>query len=286
MKKMVLSILALVGLAVNGLAATNTPTPNATQTQAQTNIQATQTALATTATYVRTAFPSLTPTLTPTGTITPSSTFTPSPKQLKSNFRTRLYFVPSDFTQADGVTSLGASALPGSASAWMAQSLSQSVAVLSTGAAEVRLGMTVPWNYKGDMRLFLLMGAQTATDSVTLTVGVTGQHFNMTTMTAGSFSYTPPPGGFFQLNGTATNVIVGQQGIAPLWASTFVISRVFMPANAAVISYWTGNPTTGLAQIMPGDVLNWDIKRTSGGSGNVFVYNAELQYDYAQDQQP
>lgn len=287
MKKIVLMILALAGLAMNAFAAaaTNTPTytPNATQTQAIVNIQATQTAVAATATYVKTAFPTLTPTLTPTGTLTPSLSPTPGPKQLKSAFRTRIYFPPTDLTQADGITSLGASALPGATSSWLAQSLSQTVAVLSTGAAEVRLATTIPWNYKGDLRLFAIMGVQTAGDSVTITANMVGQSFNQTTVTAGTASYLNPAGGLWYLNGTAANVIAGVQPLAPLWSSTFVISRVWMPLNPLSLNYWQANPG---GTIQRGDIVNFDIKRTTAGLGNVYIYGFELQYDYAQDAQP
>lgn len=285
MKKIWLSLLMVFGLAVNAMAVTNTPTPNATQTQAQTNIQATQTAFAATRTYIQTAFPTLTPTLTPTGSpnTTPTSTYTPSPKQLKYDFRQRIYFIPSDLTQADGVTPLSSTAVAGGTVAWMAQSLSQSVAVLSTGAAEVRQGWTVPWNFKGNLRLYMLMGVQTSGDSVSITASLTGQHFNCTTITSGTYSYTPPPGGFYQMSGAATNVIAGVQAFHPLW--NFVISRVNMPLNIAATSYWTGNPATGYAQIWPGDVVNFDIKRSTGGLGNVYIYSIEAEYDYGQDMQ-
>lgn len=286
MKKIVLMLLMLAGLAFTAhAAATNTPTwtPNATQTQAIVNIQATQTAIAATATYIKTAFPTLTPTLTPTGTISPSPTFTPAPKQLKNTSRLRLYFQPQQFTQADGVSPMLTYSAAGATTAWLVQSLSQTAFVLSTGAAEVRLGMTVPWNFKGELKLYLLMGAQTTTDSVTITANVVGQHFNDTTQTVGTYSYTPPPGGLFYLNGTAANVIAGVQALNPLWAATQVISRVQMPLNPSAISYATANPP---GYIQAGDVLNFDIKRSTGGSGNVYVYSAEVQYDNATDANP
>lgn len=286
MKKLMLLLLAFLGLAVNVLAdntatPTYTVTPNLTATQAMTNLRATQTAIAATATYIRTAFPTLTPTLTPTGTISPSPTYTPAPKQLKNSARLRLYFRPQNFTQGDGLTVLGATALPGAASAWLAQVLSQTVAVLSTGAAEVRLGMTVPWDFKGDLRLYCLMGAATAGDSVTITARIAGQGFNKTTVTAGTFSYQAPGGGRYNLNGTATNLLT--QAADPLWASTLVVSRVLMPLNVAAYSYSTSNPP---GNIQAGDVLNFDLLRTSGGTDNVYIYSIEVQYDNATGANP
>ncbi len=282
MKKLLLFLLAmLVGISAH--AATATPTPNATQTAIATNLQATQTAVAATATYIQTAFPTLTPTLTPTGTLTPSPTFTPAPRQLKDDYRYRLYFQPQQFTQADGITALGATPLPGSASAWLAQSLSETVAVLSTGTAEIRLGMTVPWNYRGNSKLFLLMNAQSIADSVTLTVGVNGQSFNCTTVTVGTYSYFAPSGGVYYMAGTATQVVAGFGGqqVDPLWDTPFqVVSRVLMPLNAAAAAYADRNPSLG-PTIQAGDILNFDIKRTSGGNGNVYIYSAEFQYDNA-----
>ena len=288
MKKIALILLALVGMFSTARAATPTPTPNLTATAAQTQIQQTQTAVAATATYVQTAFPTLTPTLTPTGTITPSATFTPSPKQLKNDFRKRLYFIPSDFTQADGITVIGASALPGSASSWMVQDLSQSAAVLSTGAAEVRLGFTIPWDYKGKANLFLIMNCQTIGDSVTLTASVNGQSFNCTTQTVGTFNYTPPRGGRYYIAGTATQVVAGYGGqiLDPLWNTPLqVVSRVMMPLNPQATAYWNTLPSL-YPVIRRGDIVNFDIKRTTAGSGNIYVYGAEFQYDYAQDMQP
>ncbi len=277
MKKLVLTV-ALAGMALSAYAtnptSTPTPTPNATTTAAMANIQNTQTAIAATATYIRTAFPTLTPTLTPTGTISPSPTYTPNPQQLKNKQRLRLYFRPQNLTQADGITSLGASALAGSASAWMAQVLSQTVAVLSTGAAEVRLNFTVPNDFNGDLRVYALMGAATAGDSCTITARLAGQSFNHTTVTAGTFSYQAPGGGRWNLNGTATNLLT--QPLEPFWTNTLVISRVLMPLNVAAYASPNANPP-GLIQ--KGDVINLDLLRASGGTDNVYVYSLEVQYN-------
>jgi hypothetical protein len=285
MKKIFLSIVALVGLASFASAATptNTVTPNATLTAAQTQIQQTQTAIAATATYVATFYPTLTPTLTPTGTITPSLSPTPPPVQLKPNERFRVYFIPSDLTQADGISVLGATALPGATSAWMAQSLSQSVAVLSTGTCEVRQTLTIPWNYKGRGELFAVMGNQTTGDSVTITASVAGQRFNNTTQTAGVFSYVQPAGGVYYFPGAATNVISAvylKRDALYTGSSTLpqVVSRVLMPLAAN--AYMGANTNPSLAQtFQPGDIVNFDIKRTTGGSGNVYIYGLEFQYE-------
>lgn len=274
-------LLALLAGPKLGWTATPTPTPNQTATAAQTQIQQTQTAIAATATYIATAFPTQTPTQTPTGTLTPSATFTPSPKQLKDNEAFRVYFIPSDLTQADGATALSNTALPGSSQAWMAQSLSQSVAVLSTGSAEVRQSMTIPWNYRGRARFFAILGNQSNGDSVTLTCSVNGQRFNCTTQTVGTYSYTPPMGGNYYLPGIAANVIAGVQGVAPLWNGSAtgpqVVSRVMMPLPASCYNWATVNPTLATT-LNPGDIVNFDIKRTSGGAGNVFIYALEFEY--------
>ena len=295
MKKMFLLITALLGLASAAVAAptntpTYTPTPNATLTAAQTQIQQTQTAVAATATYIATSQPTLTPTLTPTGTISPSPTYTPAPKRLKGgNERMRVYYIPSDTTYADGVTALSNTAQPGSANPWMAQSLSQSVAVLSTGTAEIRQTVIVPWNYRGNARLFAILGAQSQGDSVTLTVGVNGQRFNDTTQTVGTFSYIAPPGGNYYLAGTAQNVMAQvYNNLNPLWSGTTasiaqpsVVSRVQLPLPANCAWYWNALPTQAVT-LMPGDIVNFDIKRTSGGAGNVYLYDLEFDYEGAQ----
>ena len=294
MKKMsmFLSIAALVGLAsFASAAATNTPTvtPNATLTAAQTQIQQTQTAVALIATYVATAFPTLTPTLTPTGTISPSPTFTPAPKQIKNDFRRRIYFQPNEFLNADS-SQLAATALPGATNSWLTiTAQGQAAAVLSTGSAEVRLSFTIPWDFKGDGRLFMLMNALTIGDSVTLTATVNGQSFNCTTQTVGTFSYTPPRGGQYTITGSATQMVagyIGAQQLNPLWDTPLqVVSRVMMPLNIQAYAYWNTLPSL-YPTIRHGDVVNFDIKRTSGGSGNINIYGAEYNYDYYQDQQP
>lgn len=292
MMKKVTLFMALVGLAAFAQAATptNTPTvtPNATQTAAQTQIQQTQTAIAATATYVATAFPTLTPTLTPTGTLTPSATFTPSPKQLKGDYRIRIYFIPSDFTNIDG-SPLAGTALPGGVNMWLSNTAQgQTDAVMSTGSAETRLQMTVPWDFRGDGRLFLYMNALTIGDSVTLTANVACQNFNDTTQTVGTFSYTPPTGGAFSINGSATQVVAGYGGqiTAPLWDTPLnVVSRVMMPLNTQAYAYWNNMPTLFPA-IKRGTILTFDIKRTTGGSGNINIYGAEYQYDYYEQQRP
>ena len=291
MKKMFLLITALLlGAYAHAATPTNTVTPNATLTAAQTQIQQTQTAVAATATYIATSQPTLTPTLTPTGTISPSPTFTPAPKRLKGgNERMRIYYIPSDLTQGDGVTALSNTALSGANNAWMAQSLSQSVAVLSTGTAEVRQTVIVPWNYRGNARMFAVMQAQSQGDSVTLTVGVNGQRFNDTTQTVGTFSYIAPPGGFYYLAGTATNIMAQAYASQnPLWSGTTtgisqpsVVSRVQLPLPANCAYYWNTNPTQAVT-LMPGDIVNFDIKRTSGGAGNVYIYDLEFEYEGAQ----
>ncbi|MBU6231522.1 hypothetical protein KGP36_02540 [Patescibacteria group bacterium] len=284
-KLLMLSLLALLAGPRLGWAATATPTPNATLTQAIVNVQSTQTAVAATATYVQTAFPTYTPTQTPTGTLTPSPTFTPAPKQLKNNYRARVYFTPLQLTNGDGKTILTTTADPGGPNAYLAQALSQTVAVLTTGTAEIRLGWTVPWNFKGDLKFFAVMNAASIGDSVTLTASVAGQHFNETTQTAGTFSYVWP-GGLYYMIGTATNVLTAPYGIGASLQDTpaQIVSRVLVPTNSAVsASPW--NQQIGNT-IQPGDFLNLDIVRTSGGSGVVNLYGIEAQYDYYSGIQP
>lgn len=285
MKKTAL-VMVLVGLAAFARAAT--PTPNLTATAAQTQIQQTQTAIAATATYIQTAFPTLTPTLTPTGTITPSVTLTPVPKQIKSDFRHRIYFQPNEMLNADS-SQLAATAIPGGVNSWLTiTAQGQAAAVLSTGSAEVRLSFTIPWDYKGDGKFFLLMNAMTIGDSVTITASVDVQDFNCTTQTVGTFSYTPPRGGKFNIAGVATQIVAGYggQSSSPLWDTPLqVVSRVMMPLASQAYAYWNTLPTI-YPTIKHGAIVNFDIKRTTGGSGNINIYGAEYSYDYYQDQQP
>ena len=285
MKKFLLAFSLLLLMASTKLAIAATPTPNLTATQIASNLAQTAVALTTTATYIQTAFPTLTPTLTPTGTITPSNTFTPSPRSLKNDYRARVYFRPQDLTQDDGVTVLGATPLPGAANSWLAQSMSQTVAVLSTGAAKVRLGMTIPWNYKGGLRLYALMGAQTIGDNVTITASIMGQSFNKTTLTAGTYSYTPPTGGAYAIPGAATSILAGRYASDnPLWDTPVcVVSRVQMPLAVAASYYSNANPLLVAGIIRSGDVLNFSIARATAGVDNVYIYGLEVQYDFKPD---
>jgi hypothetical protein len=281
MKKTALLLLALALAPVLGWAATptNTPTPNATQTAAQTQIQQTQTAIAATATYIQTAFPTLTPTLTPTGTLTPSPTFTPAPKQLKSDQRERYVIYPVDFTSATGATLLNGTTTTGGTVPWLAQNLSQTCAVLSTGAAEVRMEWVVPRDFKGNLKLYAYCLNTVVGDGVSLTVSVTGQHFNMTTQSAGTYSYTPPPGGFYQISGVSTQILAGTYADAdPLWDTPVqVVSRVHLPTAASLSAYATANPP---GYVQYGDLLNIDILKAAGNAGLLYVYDVECQYDY------
>ena len=285
MKKILLVSLLMLLMSPKWATAAATATPNLTSTQIALNLAQTAVALTTTATYIQTAFPTLTPTLTPTGTITPSNTFTPSPRSLKNDYRARVYFRPQDLTQDDGVTVLGATPLPGATSSWLAQSVSQTVAVLSTGAAKVRLGMTVPWNYKGSLRLYALMSARTIGDNVTITASIMGQSFNHTTLTAGTYSYTAPPGGAYAIPGAATSVLAGNYACDnPLWDTPVcVVSRVQLPLAVAASYYSNANPLLVAGIINAGDTLNFSITRATGGTDNVYIYGLEVQYDFKQD---
>ncbi len=287
MKRVTLFLLsALLGLASMASAATATPTPNQTATAIQTQIQETQTAVAATATYIATAFPTLTPTvtLTPGGTITPTATFTPAPKQIKSKTFERNYRYPIDFTSAGGVALLGSVTTTGSTVPWLSQQASQTCATMSTGAAEVRVSWIVPWDFKGNLRVFLYANDTVIADNISMTANVNVQHFNDTTQTAGTYSYTPPPGGAVSFSGTSNVALLAglnTYSSACLWDSPVqVVSRIRMPVNNSVAAYVDAGPPI-YNTIHPGDSFNLDLVKAAGNGGLLNIYYVEFEYDNA-----
>lgn len=287
MKRVTLFILsALLGLASMASAATATPTPNQTATAAQTQIQQTQTAVALTATYIATAFPTLTPTvtLTPGGTITPTATFTPAPKQLKNQSFERNYQLPNEFMQANGVSYLLSVSTTGAIVPWLGQVASQTVAVLSTGAAEVRIPWVVPYDFKGNLRCFMYANDTVIGDNVSVTANVNIQHFNDTTQTVGTFSYTPPTGGAYSWSGTSNVALLAglnTYSSACLWDNPLqVVSRIRLPVSGGVSAYSNaGAPYYGT--VKHGDFFNLDIVKAAGNLGLLEIYAVEFEYDNA-----
>ena len=263
---------------------TNTPSPTASPTVTQTftqtntgnqNLAQTQTAIAATATYIATAYPTWTPTLTPTGTLTPAAVPTTGPQQLKSNARERIYIPASEFLASNGT---GSATLVQDANDLSAFSFPDS-------GATMLAQWTVPWNFKGDLHIYALMACQALGETnVSLTVDAYGQHFNMTTQTAGTFSYYYPGAGGWTVNGSSTNVIAGTytQG-PPLWpvvpgTNYPVFSRVLLPIPAPLKGYIYSRPN---CMILPGDTMNISIARAASGSQTTYLYGLEIEGDYS-----
>ena len=277
MKKLLVLMALAFGLVLgpNLAHAVNTPTPNATLTQGQVNLQATQTAIAATATYIQTAYPSWTPTQTPTGTLTPSPTFTPGPKQLKSNDRERIYIPATQFLLSAGTGLVTLSQDGNNLSAFS----------FPDSGATMRFQYTVPWNFRGALHIYGLMACQSITETdCHLTVNANGQHFNMTTATAGAFSYYSPGGGQWTATGVSTNVIGSSYGSgASLWPIVTgtnypVFSRVLLPIPAAINGYIYNQPN---ALMLPGDTVNFSVARSAAGSTTVYLYGIEIEGDYS-----
>lgn len=228
MKKMLLFLAVAVGLLAPSLGWAVTDTPTKTPT------------------------PTWTPTLSPTPTVT----YTPSPVAIKPTTLARTYVHPSIFKQADGITALGTSALPGSSLLWYAQVASQTAAVMSTGTAEVRFNVILPANYKATkgVNFYAYASSSVTYTTVSLTTSLNTQGFNALTSTAQYFA------------GAETNVIT--QGRSPLIPGR--MSRVLL----------TTAPTNGGFSYKPGDLINVDIVRKDAGVGLLYLYGIEVEYDY------
>lgn len=198
-------------------------------------------------------------------TATPTSTFTPTPVFVLSSSNSRTIVVPQVCLQSDGITTIGATALPGATSAWLAQTAGQTALVLSTGSAAVRFQWVVPNDYEQQgLKIYGRGFNSTLTNTVQVVVNTDIQKFNRLTSTAVAFL------------GTTTNVQT--QNFAPLQDAK--MSRFYMPTHAALLTR-----TAGRSPIAPGDLVNFFVRRT-GTDGNLNVFALEIEYNAVQGRKP
>ncbi len=203
--------------------------------------------------------PTFTPTITPT--FTPTPTWTPSPTGALNQNMAHEYISPRRFVQDDGVTIGGTSALPGATSFWYAQFMSQTVAVISTGTAAVRWDYVMPSDYKQwskGFKAYAYIYDTASSTTVAFTMNIYGQHFNQLTSTA------------WAMTGTAKNITT--QGLSKRWPS--MMSRVLLNTPGQLTT------AAGVNNVKPGDLLNFELVRTAGTSGNIYIGAIEIERDY------
>lgn len=227
MKKLVLICLALLGLAMVAQAATPTPT------------------------------------FTPTPTATPTMYYPPFPLPDNLAHPGIRLIMPIDFFMVDGLTRLTATVAAGATFPWLAQSMSFTSAVFSTGTCSARFGMIMPNNYDPDkfpLKLWAYMqeSDSTAASTTAFCVNFTKLHYDRLTSTAVTFL------------GTTVSV----QAMARNGLKDSMISLVQLPVP------------TGVSQVAAGDLLGFQLIRAGGTAGNVSIFAIEPEYDPRWMKQP
>ena len=201
--------------------------------------------------------PTSTPTFTPTFTVTPVRQFDHS--------RARVMAMATDCMNDDQVTRPIPTPLPGSASVYLAQYLSQTSAVLSTGAAKVRISFSVPGNYGGQPKFYAYVATTAAVaTSLSLTVNTNVQRFNN-----GSVINTPYAGAITNVN--APTYVPGR-----LINSNTSIVRLLLPVSGTAVPVLSGLNRPNVLQ--PGDTVNLDILRGGGTTTDMYVMKFEMEY--------
>ena len=214
---------------------------------------------------------------TPTPTFTPSPTYTPTytPTQVAIiNVNVGHIFKSyADLKQNDGVTAALTSSAPGSASIYLAQQLSQTCAIFSTGTAIARFVVLIPNDYKSNLRLYGIMNPSTTGDTTTaFCTNVQVQRLNALTSTALTATYM----------GVTLNVQSGAfTGSDPLTLTTQAsylmqdsrYSLVYLPISATVLG-------PGPSGFKPGDTLNFQIVKAGGTTTATALLGVDLEYNY------
>lgn len=194
-----------------------------------------------------------TPTVTPTSTVTP--TFTPTPSAQFDASLGRDYIYPNAIFNNDGVTLASAvtTPVPGGAGLWVAQSLSQTTFVLSTGTAGAR------WSYgiRGDFAK-----------------GVNAPNMNVwaycsTTATATAFTVT------LNVARRSMNNLYPQGQTVYLGSATSITNQLTNSSITAKVLR-VKLPLSSSARFQTGDQLNFDLQSTS--LVNLNVYRLEMEY--------
>lgn len=217
-------------------------------------------------------------TATPTFTITP--TRSPTAVAIEQGFMNgtnRVYVYPAECYQGDGFTIASAqlTPLPGAASVWNAVTLNQHSLVFSTGTASTRFSITVPPDYKkvnGSLKLYALGTHSTLTNTVEFCANVFTGGMNRLTSTSGSYlgvTFNVQTGVFISAGAISLTTQTGQRLLDSRW------SRFLIPLSG----------TVGTA-INPGDIVNFEVGKVMGASGDTSIYRWELQYQSVNGQTP
>jgi hypothetical protein len=196
-----------------------------------------------------------TPTITPTFTLTP--TFTPTPIAAFDPNWARDYIYPQDVFATDGVVLASAvtTPLPGAAAPWVAQSLSRTAFVLSTGSAKARFSYGVQGDFaKGvnapNMNVWAYASTTATAVAITVTLNVTRNSMN-NLLPAGQLVYP----------GTATSVTSALTGSG----TAGKVIRFKLPLSSS-------------ARFQYGDHLSFDLQRTGGVTTDLNIYRIEVEY--------
>lgn len=201
--------------------------------------------------------PTNTPTYTITPTFTPTATFTNTPvAQLDANM-SRDYIYPGAVYATDGVVLASAvtTPLPGVSAPWVAQNISSTTFVMSTGSAKVRFSYGIQGDFaKGvnapNMNIWAYCSTTSTVAALTVTLNVARRSMNN----------LYPQGGVVYL-GTATDV-----------TSSFVNSSITGKVLRVKL------PLSGDARFQVGDQLSFDLQRTGGVTSDLYIHRLEVEY--------
>lgn len=199
------------------------------------------------------AFATPTPTVTPTNSPTPTST--PTPIAAFDPQMARDYIMPNEIFANDGVVLASAvtTPLPGAEAPWVAQNLSRTSFVLSTGTSKVRFSYGVQGDYqKGvnapNMNVWAYASTTATAATITMTLNVARYPMN-----------NLAPAGQTVYLGTATSVTSAMAG------SSTKMMRFKLPLSQS-------------ARFQYGDQLSFDLQKTGGATTNVSIYRIEVEY--------
>ena len=200
---------------------------------------------------------------TPTPTFTPTLTWTPTPISIISGSTSRVVVDAVDVCANDGVVLASAvtTPLPGAAAPWLAQSMSFTAAVMSTGSAKCRIQFVLPNDYQRFLSLYAYASTTATPQTLTMTLNLKRQAFGASS----SATYTAKV-----LLGTATSMLLTYPGLQG--ASTKMV-RAKLPL-----------PTCN--DCKAGDLINVDVQRSGGTTTDLYIYRFEAQYDAKQGIKP
>jgi len=198
-----------------------------------------------------------TPTNTPTATRTSTPTFTPTPAAGFNNAMAREYIYPNSVWATDGVVLASAvtTPLPGAAAPWVAQVVSRTAFVMSTGSAKVRWSWGVPNNYRSgvnmsNMNVWAYASTTATASTFTVTLNVARNPMN-----------NLAPAGTTVYLGTATSV-TNQLTNSSTAGKTL---RIKLPLSSS-------------ARFQPGDHLSFDLQRSGNTTADLYIYRLEVEY--------